>query len=82
MKIHANLENYCVETRYDSKWFVEGVQRYHRMFSTVINTLTEAGFRIVKIAEPYPTKELVDKYPEYYDNFHKPDFLFVKSQKT
>lgn len=81
-KIHANLENYCVETRYDSKWFVEGVQRYHRMFSTVINTLTDNGFRIVKIAEPYPTKELVEKYPEYYDNFHKPDFLFVKSQKT
>ena len=27
------------------------------------------------------TKEIADKYPEYYDLYHKPDFLFVKSIK-
>ena len=80
-KIHANIADYCVERRNDSTWFVEGVQRYHRMFSTIINTLSDTGFRILKIAEPYPTEELVRKYPEYYDLYHKPDFLFVKSVK-
>ena len=33
------------------------------------------------IFEPYPTEELVRKYPDYYDLYHKPDFLFVKSVK-
>ena len=80
-KIHANIADYCVERRNDSTWFVEGFQRYHRMFSTIINTLSDTGFRILKIAEPYPTEELVRKYPEYYDLYHKPDFLFVKSVK-
>ena len=80
-KIHANIANYCVEGRKDSTWFVEGIQRYHRMFSTIVNTLADNGFRILKMAEPYPTEELVEKYPEYYDLYHKPDFLFVKAQK-
>ncbi len=80
-KIYANIADYCVERRNDSTWFVEGVQRYHRMFSTTVNTLADAGFKIVKMAEPYPTEELVDKYPEYYDLYHRPDFLFVKAVK-
>ena len=81
VKIHANISNYCVEKRFDSTWFVDGVQKYHRMFSTIVNSLADAGFRIVRMEEPYPTKELVEKYPEYYDLYHKPDFLFVKSVK-
>lgn len=81
VKIHANISNYCVEKRFESTWFVDGVQKYHRMFSTIVNSLADAGFRIVRMEEPYPTKELVDKYPEYYDLYHKPDFLFVKSVK-
>ena len=80
-KLHVNIANYCVEERKESTWFVEGVQRYHRMFSTIVNTLADNGFRILKMVEPYPTEELVEKYPEYYDLYHKPDFLFVKSVK-
>ncbi len=80
-KIHANIANYCIEGRKDSTWFVEGIQRYHRMFSTIVNTLAENGFRIVKMEEPYPTEEIVKKYPDYYDLYHKPDFLFVKAVK-
>ena len=80
-KIHANLANYCVEQRNDSTWFVEGVQKYHRMFSTIVNTLADTGFKILKMAEPYPTPEIHKNYPEYDDLFHKPDFLFVKSVK-
>ncbi len=81
-KIHVNIADYCVERRNDSTWFVEGVQRYHRMFSTIVNTLADSGFRIVKMVEPVPTEEILEKYPEYYDLFHKPDFLFVKAVRV
>ncbi|MCR4787454.1 MAG: class I SAM-dependent methyltransferase [Lachnospiraceae bacterium] len=80
-KIYANVADYCIEQKNDHTWFVEGVSRYHRMFSTVINTLTDAGFRIMRIEEPHPDEELVKKYPDYDDLFHKPDFLFVKAGK-
>lgn len=81
-KLHVNIANYCVEGRKESTWFVEGVQRYHRMFSTIVNALADSGFRILKMVEPAATEEIVRKYPEYYDNYHKPDFLFIKAVKT
>ena len=80
-KIHVNIADYCIEGRKDSTWFVEGIQRYHRMFSTVVNTLADNGFKILKMAEPYPSEEIVQQYPEYADLYHKPDFLFVKACK-
>lgn len=75
------VADYCVERRNDSTWFVEGVQRYHRMFSTIVNTLVDNGLYIIKVVEPYPTEELIQKHPEYYDLFHQPDFLFIKAVK-
>ena len=80
-KIHVNIANYCVDGRRDSTWFVEGVQRYHRTFSTIVNTLAGQGFKILQMGEPTPTEEILEKYPEYYDLYHKPDFLFVKAEK-
>ena len=80
-KLHANISNYCVEGRKESKWFVEGVLRYHRMFSTIVNTLADSGFRILKMVEPYPTEEILQEHPEYYDLYHKPDFLIIKAIK-
>ena len=82
IKIHVNLANYAVEGERDTVWFVDNVKKYHRMFSTVINDLIEAGFTIERIVEPEPTDELIEKYPEYYDLKHKPDFLLVKARKT
>ena len=54
---------------------------YGTGYSNLVELL-ELPFRIVKIDEPYPTEELVKKYPEYYDLYHKPDFLFVKAAKN
>ena len=81
-KLYANISDYCVEGKKDSTWFVEHVQIYHRMFSTIVNTLADSGFRIIKMKDPYPTEEIVQKYPEYADLYHKPDFLFIKSVKV
>ena len=80
-KIHANIADYCVEGRRETSWFVDGIQKYHRMFSTIVNTLAACGFRILEMAEPHPTEEIVQKYPDYYDLYHRPDFLFVKAVK-
>ena len=82
VKIHANLTNYAVEGERDTVWFVDNVKIYHRKISTVINSLVDAGFAIEKLAEPVPSEEILEKYPEYYDLKHKPDFLLVKARKT
>ena len=80
-KLYVNFANYGEEGRRDSEWFVDGVKKYHRMFSTIVNDLVEAGFTIEKMIEPLPDDEILEKYPAQKDLFHKPDFLVVRSVK-
>ncbi len=80
-KLYINLSNYGIEGERESTWFVDNVKKYHRTFSSIINTLIETGFTVEKMIEPLPTAELLKKYPEYKDLFHKPDFLLVKVKK-
>lgn len=78
-KLFLNLAYYGVEGEKESTWFVDNVKKYHRTFSTVINTLTEGGFSVERIIEPMPTEELLREYPDQADLFHKPDFMLVKA---
>ena len=80
-KLHVNLSNYGVEGERESVWFVDNVKKYHRIFSTIVNTLIQTGFSIEKMIEPLPSEGLLEKYPDYADLFHKPDFLVVKVRK-
>ena len=80
-KIHANLKDYGVEGERESTWFVDNVKKYHRMFSTIVNTLVEGGLTIEKMIEPVPTEEILEKHPDQKDLFHKPDFLLIRASK-
>ena len=80
-KLHLNLANYGVEGERETTWFVDNVRIYHRMFSTIVNTLISTGFAIMQMIEPLPTEELLQRYPEHRDLLHKPDFLLLKARK-
>lgn len=80
-KLFANISNYSIDGERESTWFVDKVKKYHRTFSTIINTLIEAGFQINKIIEPVPTPEILIEYPDYKDLLQKPDFLLIKATK-
>lgn len=80
-KIYANISNYGREGERNIGWFVEGVKKYHRTFSTILNVLIQVGFKIEKIVEPLPNDDIIDSYPKYNDLFHKPDFLLLKVVK-
>lgn len=80
-KLYLNLMDYGVEGERETTWFVDGVKKYHRTFSTMLNTLIQEGFSIESVIEPLPTIEILEKYPDYADLFHKPDFLLIKAGK-
>lgn len=63
------------------KWFVDGVIKYHRTFSTIINTLIDKGFVIEKVVEPVPSEEALQKRKGLRKEFIKPTFLIVKARK-
>ena len=80
-KIYVNLSNYGIEGERESVWFVDNVKKYHRMFSTIVNTIVDGGLTIEKMIEPLPTEELLEKYPDQRDLFHKPDFLLIRASR-
>ncbi|MFT3951253.1 MAG: class I SAM-dependent methyltransferase [Oscillospiraceae bacterium] len=77
----ARLAHYGEEGERVSEWFIEGVVEYHRMFSTVINDLAQAGFLVEQLSEAVPDAEFCRRYPLYTDNVHRPDFLLVRARK-
>ena len=81
-KIYLDLANYGRECERESTWFVDNVKKYHRLFSTIVNSLVDAGFIVERMIEPRPDGQLLKEYPEYEDLFHKPDFLIVRAVKN
>ncbi|MBQ8210622.1 MAG: class I SAM-dependent methyltransferase [Clostridia bacterium] len=62
-------------------WYVDGVVKYHRTVSGVINALAKAGFIIDEICEPVPEDWAIEKLPTIVKEYIKPNFLIVKSKK-
>ena len=63
-------------------WYVDGVIKYHRTFSDVINALAKAGFVIEEVCEPTPEDWAVEKLPTIVKEYIKPNFLIVKARKV
>ena len=81
-KLWANLSNYSVDGARESTWFVDGVKKYHRTFSTIVNTLVDAGFVVERLIEPIPDEATLAAHPDRSkDLLHKPDFLVVRARK-
>lgn len=82
IKLHANVSNYSIDGKRESKWFKDGLVKYHRTFSSIVNTLIESGFTIEKVVEPIASFEVMEEYPAYKDNIHRPDFLLITARKN
>lgn len=61
-------------------WYINGVIKYHRNFSTIINTLIENGFTIEKIIESYADEDILKIEPKYKYQNDRPYFLFIKAK--
>ena len=60
---------------------MDGVVKYHRTFSQLINALTDAGLAVERMEEPLPSPELVAQYPFFEKEYHKPSFLLILARK-
>ena len=63
------------------RWFVDDVIHQHRTFSTIVNSLSEAGFIIEKCVEPCPGKKEIRKLPRLRNEIIKPSFIIFKARK-
>lgn len=79
--LHYNLTDYARGGRRSTRWIVDGVEKYHRTFSEIINALVTAGFTIEKMLEPIPSKETIERDKSWEKDLHKPNFLLIRAFK-
>ncbi|MBR4767705.1 MAG: class I SAM-dependent methyltransferase [Lachnospiraceae bacterium] len=81
-RLYANLSNYSEEGLRKVDWVVSGYECYHRMLSTLINSLIRAGFSIEQCEEARLPEELRKKYPDVFGGtIHRPEFIFFQCGK-
>lgn len=79
--IHVNIADYSRDHLHETDWFVSGVRKYHRSFSSILNALIRAGFIIEEVVEPVPDDQWLSLHPKKKKLLHKPDFLLIRARK-
>lgn len=75
------LNNYADMSIRKEKWFVDGVEKYHRTLSYIINILVKCRFLIEAVDEPLPSEEALKVRKGLEKEFMKPTFLIIKARK-
>lgn len=79
--LHWPLDHYQDEGLRHTKWMDDNVEKYHRTFSTYVNSLLASGFSIAKILEPEPPVEMLEERPELKDESRRPMFMIISAKK-
>ncbi len=79
--LHYKLTDYSRPGKRSTTWIVDGVEKYHRTFSEIINSLCSAGFTVEKMIETVPTEEILKIDKRWEKDLHKPNFLLIKAKK-
>lgn len=80
-RLHWALDNYQEEGKRKEHWWIDGVVKYHRTISTLINTLIDNDLVIEKIIEPESTPTGLEKMPELINEKRRPSSIIIKSRK-
>jgi len=93
-RIKLTISNYFIEDHYVEQWKFSkspeaeklpmfNIPRFPRTLSGYVNSLIEVGFKIKRIQEPKPTKEICKEHPwltQWYNT--ATPFLYIKVEKT
>jgi ubiquinone/menaquinone biosynthesis C-methylase UbiE len=80
-KLYWPVDFYSEEGKRESYWLVNGVVKYHRMLSTILNSLIKAGFNIRCISEPVASAEEEERRPSLKEERRRPPFLIVSAAR-
>lgn len=80
-KLHWAVDHYQEEGIRKEYWYIDGVIKYHRTISTLLNTLIEKGLVLEKVVEPTSIASGLEKMPKVINEERKPSFLVIKAKK-
>nr|WP_246845174.1 class I SAM-dependent methyltransferase [Bdellovibrio sp. NC01] len=78
---HWPVDGYHQIGKRHTSWLADDVIKYHRTFSSILDSLLSAGFEINKIAEPTLTEDTLKQHPEWSDEIRRPMFLLIAATK-
>lgn len=78
---HFPVDNYYYEGKREAVFLDEKVTKYHRTFTTYLNSLLNCGFTITHIVEPKPPESMLD-LPYMKDEMRRPMMLLVSAIKA
>ncbi|MDQ0898889.1 bifunctional 2-polyprenyl-6-hydroxyphenol methylase/3-demethylubiquinol 3-O-methyltransferase UbiG [Paenibacillus sp. V4I7] len=81
-RLHWPVDDYQKEGLRQARFLDNDVVKYHRTIATYVNALIDSGFSLMKLSEPQPTQETLDKYPEMRDETRRPIFLLIAAVKN
>lgn len=79
--LHWAFDNYHEEGKREQHWYIDGVIKYHRTISTLINTLINNGLVLEKIIEPQSIPAGIEQMPKLIKEKRRPSFIVIKSRK-
>lgn len=65
-----------------SRWFVDGVVRYHRTVASILNSVVDGGFSIERVLEPAALPQAEATRPELAEERRRPPFLIIRARLT
>jgi SAM-dependent methyltransferase len=81
-KVAWQVDAYAEEGLRCSRWFVDGVRKYHRTLASLLNGLVDAGFRIERVLEPHALEEAERLRPALAEERRRPPFLLVRAAQN
>ncbi len=75
------VDHYGEEGVRHISWLGKTITKYHHKTDTVFNALIAAGFRLERVIEPSPSRELIERVPKTAQELHRPAYLIVKCRK-
>jgi SAM-dependent methyltransferase len=79
--LHWPVDRYRDEGERRTRWFVDGVVKYHRTVETYVNALLDAGLRLVRLEEPEADAALLAEKPEWDQERRRPPFLLLAAER-
>jgi SAM-dependent methyltransferase len=79
--LHWPVDRYRDEGERRTRWFVDGVVKYHRTVETYVNALLDAGLRLVRLEEPEADEAMLAEKPEWRQERRCPPFLLLAADR-
>jgi ubiquinone/menaquinone biosynthesis C-methylase UbiE len=71
------VDEYHLEGKRETRWFIDGVIKYHRTIETYVTTLINAGFKLHSLKEPMPIDGPNAVVPNLDLHRRRPPFLLL-----